>query len=302
MEEAPTPRTTDMARAEIVLTALAVVGCLTAGLLWRAFAPDVVSTWPWWTATAIATLALLVRVAVRSGRELLHGVLLVTVLVAVEAAAILTNDQLAQAERVFEPFQALKLLALAVAVVATPRRWFGVLAIASAAVIAPTQYATWPQAWVTDIPATGPYSTIVYAAIALVVYGYRLDATRFEREAARTQAEADSLLRFARLITGLLHLANTPLQTIASTADVLRMRHPEARELADRLQRASERLRELSRLAARYGRYGTWHPGDEALDAAALVDRELRALDRRETSETSPHGTRVFSAPATDTP
>jgi hypothetical protein len=84
-------------------------------------------------------------------------------------------------------------------------------------------------------------------------------------------AEAAAAEHIARTFLSLRDYANTPIQTIALTTEILRERHPDLAPDVDRLDRAVAALGELSRALARYESSLEWRPGDESPDAATLI-------------------------------
>jgi signal transduction histidine kinase len=66
-----------------------------------------------------------------------------------------------------------------------------------------------------------------------------------------TGSGTDAALRdFATLLSRIRHLTNTPLQTIATATDLLKLQHQESGESFERIERALDRLRYVSRLLA----------------------------------------------------
>ena len=96
---------------------------------------------------------------------------------------------------------------------------------------------------------------------------YRLRGLALEREMLRVQAEAAAAEQLARTFLRLRDYANTPIQTIAFTTELLRAKNHDLKPILDRLERAVERLTELSRALTRYETAHKWSPGDESLDA-----------------------------------
>jgi hypothetical protein len=97
-----------------------------------------------------------------------------------------------------------------------------------------------------------------------------------EREMLRVQAEAAAAEQLARTFLRLGNYTNTPLQTIAFTTELLRAKNHDLKPILDRLERAVDKLTELSHALTRYENAHKWSPGDESLDAT-MMDEQLFA-------------------------
>ena len=112
-------------------------------------------------------------------------------------------------------------------------------------------------------PVGEPWVILLYAVFGSVLLAYRLRGVTLERETLRLQAEAAAAEQLARAFLHLRDYANTPIQTIAFTVELIRVRHPELNPDLARLQRAVERLMVLSRALNRYESAHQWRPGDD---------------------------------------
>jgi hypothetical protein len=68
----------------------------------------------------------------------------------------------------------------------------------------------------------------------------------------------------------LRNYANTPIQTIALTTEVLRAKNHDLKPILDRLERAVGKLTELSHALNSYENAHKWGPGDESLEATII--------------------------------
>jgi hypothetical protein len=107
----------------------------------------------------------------------------------------------------------------------------------------------------------------VFGAFGLAFLYTQLRGRTMQVEVIRARAEAAALERLAESLLAVRDLANTPLQTIGASAAVLRKKHPELAGTLDRIDRALERLHELSRILERDETSVDWSRRHEAFDA-----------------------------------
>jgi signal transduction histidine kinase len=93
-----------------------------------------------------------------------------------------------------------------------------------------------------------------------------------ENHASSTEA---ALRELATLLGRIRHLTNTPLQTIATATDLLKLQHQESGESFERIERAIERLRYVSRLLAVHEMHLRWSQDDQA----PTTTRDTQAIE-----------------------
>jgi hypothetical protein len=165
------------------------------------------------------------------------------------------------------PFQANKLGALAVAMLA-PQLGVGLASIAGFTAIALGKCYFLDPAIQREFPVGEPWLILIYALFAGVLLVFRVRGLAIEREMLRVQAEAAANEQLARTFLRLSDYANTPIQTIALATALLRTKRPdELQPTLDRLARAVERLKDLSDALTRYQNVHRWSPGEESIDA-----------------------------------
>ena len=174
--------------------------------------------------------------------------------------------------RAWTPFQANKLGALAVPLVA-PELKVGLLAIASLAGTAIAKFYVLDPEIQRRLPVGEPWFVLIFAMFGGVLLVYRLRGLAFERDVLRLQAEAAVAAEVTRGFLRLRDYANTPIQTIVFATELLRRRHPDLEPILLRIDRATARLREISRALKSYESMNSWNPGDRSSDQAALSDR-----------------------------
>jgi hypothetical protein len=194
--------------------------------------------------------------------------------VAILVALWITSGYWAATGRAWTPFQANKLGALAVPMLA-PQLGVGLASIAGFAAMAIVRFYFLDPEIQRGFPVGEPWLILVYALFAGVLLVYRLRGLAIEREMLRVQTEAAASEQLARTFVRLSDYANTPIQTITFATELLRAtNHHDLKPILDRLERAVERLKELSDALTRYQKAHQWSPGEESLDGA-MVDKQL---------------------------
>jgi len=257
-------------RGAFVAAALNAAGMPGDYLLARAI-PDM----PWYPSamSSLVGLGLIALLLIRRRRAtvLLGSVVFMVNTVAILVALWITSGFWAAAGRPWTPFQANKLGALAVAMLA-PGLGVGLAAIAGFAATAIGKFYVLEPEVQRRLPVGEPWLILFYALFGGVLLAYRLRAVVLERETLRLEAEAGAVRQLARMFLRLRDYANTPIQIIAFTTELIRARHPDLKPDLRRLERAVKRLMELSDALTRY-EADTWTAGDESLDTAMLVDQ-----------------------------
>ncbi|PCC72835.1 hypothetical protein SAMN02745121_01952 [Nannocystis exedens] len=241
---------------------------------------------PWWPVFGASVVGFLIAAFILViHRRRPQSVLLGSTLFIVNQAAILVSAGLMGPYQLQDPnlipFQVHKLGTLTVAILA-PERWVGLLCIFAFALIPVIQFGRLDPALQGRIDTSEPLVMLVYGAVAAVLLLYRLRGLATERALVQAQTEAADARRTARLLLAVRDLSNTPLQVIALASAAVRRRNPDLGEPLDRLDRALERLRALHQPLKAYEADLEWRPGDESIDAeAVLAAAEVQARARR---------------------
>jgi hypothetical protein len=202
-----------------------------------------------------------------------------------EVAVWRASTLLALGEAQWAPYQAEKLGAIAVAVLAPPNPLAGLLSIAIFVGGAVVHHQTFEPTVRAHFLAE-PWTTVAYGAVALLLYVYRLHALRIERTMAESLAAKRAIEQVSRMLLAVRDFSNTPIQTLYLTTALLRARHHDDSELLERMDRSLARLRELNEIMSRYESKIGWESGDESLDAAATLQRGFTST-RASSSEIS---------------
>ena len=198
---------------------------------------------------------------------------------AILIALWITSGHWAATGPAWTPFQANKLGALAVPMLA-PQLWVGLTSIAGFALMAVAKFYFLPPDIQRGFPIGEPWFVLVFAAFAAVLLVFRCRGLALEREMLRVHAEAESAEHLAQTFLRLRDYTNTPIQTIAFTTELLRAEHHDLKPVLERLDRAVEKLAELSVALTRYEHAHNWSPGDESLEEAMLDERLFGAKPR----------------------
>ncbi len=229
--------------------------------------PDVMS--------ALVGVGLMVLLLIRRQRAtvMLGSAVFLANTVAIVIALWITSGYWAASGRGWTPFQANKLGALAVSMLA-PQLGVGLAAIAGFAAMAIGKFYVLEPEIQRGLPVGEPWFILIYSLFGAVLLVYRLRGMALEREMLRVQAEAAAAERLARTFLRLRDYTNTPIQTITFTTELLRAKSRGLTPILGRLERAVDKLTELGHALNRYEHAHTWSPGEESLDAT-LVDEHL---------------------------
>jgi hypothetical protein len=107
---------------------------------------------------------------------------------------------------------------------------------------------------VTPLAPGEPWITLIFAAVAVGMLVSRARRRQAVAQAATVAAHAAALERVARLLLLVRDRANTPLQTVALGAAIMKRRCPDQQRVAAAMDRAVHRLRKLSKALQRASR------------------------------------------------
>ena len=218
--------------------------------------------------SVLVGIGLLVFLLIRRPRatvRLASAVFLANI-IAILMALWITSGYWATTGSAWTPFQANKLGALAVAMLA-PQLGVGLVSIAGFAAIAIGKFYVLDPEIHRGFPVGEPWFILIYALFGAVLLIYRLRGMVLERNMLRAQAEAIAAGQLARTFMRIRNYTNTPIQTIAFTTELLRAKTHDLKPILDRLERAVDKLTECSRLLGSYENAHTWSRGDESLEA-----------------------------------
>ncbi|MGZ3449933.1 MAG: hypothetical protein ACXVEF_10075 [Polyangiales bacterium] len=264
------PRSPDEAAwsSAMIATALATFGMAFEGVIGRAV-PGIAL----WTAVVpgLASASLFVVLwLLRSKPNRRLAAIVFVVNAACLSFAMFMRDPLYARVPHWVPFQEAKLACIAAALLA-PGIWsafagIGVHLASTLLVVATLD----PRVRATI--AFEPTGSIAFAIVGGVIAFHRQRRLALERDVTAAYADVRAADRLARTILAVRDLANTPIQTIELCSELLRLQGTQAPpSVYDRLARATERLRALSRLLLEYEEAMDWQSADTALDAEAVL-------------------------------
>jgi hypothetical protein len=205
----------------------------------------------WQQATTLAIGLGLVVAAIRFRSRWSDDVSAVAFVLGILPVAALTWGMTAYRARLGQPwcaFQEYELSCLTVATLAPPRIWAGLFGIALFAGTACVQFAMFGPAERSCVAGGAIEGVLAFGVFAVVLLFFRVRSGRVAAEATRALEEARMMKRWSRAVAAIRDLANSPLQVLTLEAEVLRQKHPEVGEHAQRIGRAMERLNELNSL------------------------------------------------------
>jgi hypothetical protein len=231
--------------------------------------------------SGLVGIGLLVFLLIRRPRATvrLGSVVFLLNMAVILVALWITSGYWATSGRGWTPFQANKLGTLAVALLA-PQLWVGLGSIAGFAATAIVRFYVLDPEVQRGLPAGEPWFVLIFALFGGVLLIYRLHSLALERDMLRVQAEAAAAKELARTFLRLRDYTNTPIQTIVFTTELLRAKNRDLTPVVERLERAVEKLTELSHVLTSYESAHTWSPGEESLDAT-IIDKQLFASEPR---------------------
>jgi hypothetical protein len=227
--------------------------------------------------SVLVGIALIVFLLIRRQRATVRlgsAVFLVNI-VAILVALWITSGYWATTGRAWTPFQAHKLGALAVPMLA-PQLGVGLAAIAAIAATAIGKFYFLDPEIHRGFPVGEPWFVLIYALFAAVLLIYRFRSIALERDMLRVQAEAAAAEKLARTLLRLRNYANTPIQTIAFATELLRAKTGDLQPTLDRLERAVGKLMEVSHALSGCEKAHTWGPGDESLETTIMDGTAIR--------------------------
>jgi hypothetical protein len=222
---------------------------------------------PWWPnvasgAVGAALVGVLFARRARATVRLGSVVFLVNNTVIV-AALWITSGYYAASNLPWTPYQANKLGIMAIALLA-PELWVGVLCILENVAMVIGKHLTFPSSIQDRLAVGEPWLIMIFGVFGAVLLAYRLRGVLLERERLRLHARAATADEVARLCLALRDALNTPIQTVRLSTAVLRMRPSDVDAILDRIDRALDRLSELSGALTQYEAKLKWRPGDES--------------------------------------
>lgn len=143
----------------------------------------------------------------------------------------------------FQPYVGIKLLAIAIALIAPPKRWVGWSALALAGV-APAIQCFFLLNDHSKLGIQEPYITFIFIITAGFLYYNRLKVF----QVLQKNEEALALGRYGQLMLGAQHLQNSPLQAIEFSMSLISKDDPNSQVAVESIQKSLTSVRHLNKL------------------------------------------------------
>jgi hypothetical protein len=150
------------------------------------------------------------------------------------------------------PFRHHELSVLTVALLAPPVIWMGVACILCFPLLAYIQLQQFPLEVLAHIESRPLVPIVAFSLFALGLYLFRMRWRKIACSAAEREAEVRLMKRFTNSILAIKDLANSPLQAILLDVDLLQKKHPDCAEVAGRIGKSAEKLRDLNKVLNAY--------------------------------------------------
>lgn len=250
--------------------ALSFTGLLLVAVVIRVIALPVLHPELWIAVCALYVTLLAILLAKRGDEAVGTKVLAVAVAGGVVQVSI-ANELIARAGVHVEPFIGAKLMALALALIAPPSLWIAVVALLATAVVPLVEFYHWPAHVQATMPMNEPWTTLLYAVIALGLLLHRRHQLAAHRQMVRAQTRAASFEAYTRKFLAVRDLSSSPLQSIETTVGLLRCTYPASKRQFDRIGRQLDRLRVLNVALSRY-EPKVWRPDDCSVDPLEVLE------------------------------
>jgi hypothetical protein len=211
----------------------------------------------------------------RPSAALAYTLFMLTVLPAL-VLVWLANEASATRSPRWIPYEPDKLSVMALAMIAPPGWWPGIIAIGAFLAAALIHHQTMSDTLRLQMMAVEPVAIIAYCLFAFVLLTFRQHGRRLQAELARARSEKLVLESVARFAMSLRDLANSPVQTLELIRHALPVGDPRLRGLERHMGHALDRLRQLNQILVRYQRAITWKDsGTSSFDAIVQAEEFL---------------------------
>lgn len=185
-----------------------------------------------------------------------------TIFLLVVASAVLTvwlnHDFFIRSGKPFSPFAGTKIVSILLGLMAAPNFRINVAAFGLLGISTLVQYFSWTTELREVVSVQEPWLTQIVILVSVGVYVIRIRSIRLERERAKLEEKAALLQRFAHILINAQNLANTPLQTIGLSTQMIKAKHPETVPAFKPVDRALEKVREVVKLFSTFDSFVEW--------------------------------------------
>jgi hypothetical protein len=155
------------------------------------------------------------------------------------------NAESAKLPRIWEPFEAHKLCAIAAPLFAPARAGLGAAGSLLFAATASVQYVLFPPEVRARMVEDEPWATIVFCLFGLILCALKVWNQRLQNREVRSRVEVMAMKRTHSRLHALRDLMNTPLSTARIGTVILRRRNAKDADVLDRMDRALLRISDV---------------------------------------------------------
>lgn len=198
---------------------------------------------------AIALILLCVCVAVlwfnrkQQSDNLAAMVFFITTIIVI-ADVFVNHEVYVRQEMHFMPFVGIKILCVAVALAAPPKRWLGWAIFALCGLVPVIQYFSWTSEMQSKLAVQEPWITVIFAICGIFLYAHRCRVY----ELLRKEEQAEALRRYSHLLLASQHLLNTPLQVIELSTSLITKSDEDRQRALENIEKSMATIRHLNQL------------------------------------------------------
>ncbi len=144
----------------------------------------------------------------------------------------------------FMPFIGIKVLCVALALTAPPKRWLGWSSFALCAIVPVIQYFSWAPELRSKVAVQEPWITVMFAIAGAFLYVHRSRVY----ELLRKEEQAEALRKYSHLLLASQHLLNTPLQVIELSTSLITRSEEDRKKALENIEKSMSTIRHLNQL------------------------------------------------------
>ncbi len=200
---------------------------------------------PNFIALVLLCLCVLVLWANRKKRpETLAAMVFFFTTIVVIADVFINHEVFVRQDMHFMPFIGIKILCVALALSAPPKRWLGWSAFALCAIVPVIQYYSWAPEMRMKLAVQEPWVTVFFAICGIFLYAHRCKVY----ELLRKEEQAEALRRYSHLLLASQHLLNTPLQAIELSTSLITKSETDRHKALENIEKSMATIRHLNQL------------------------------------------------------
>lgn len=200
---------------------------------------------PNFIALALLSLCTLILWANRKTRsDTLAALIFFVTMIVVIVDVFINHEVYVLQDTHFMPFIGIKILCVALALTAPPKRWLGWLSFALCGIVPVIQYYSWTAEMRAKIAIQEPWITVIFAICGVFLYTHRCRVL----ELLRKEEQAEALRRYSHLLLASQHLLNTPLQVIELSTSLITKSEEDRLKALENIEKSMLTIRHLNHL------------------------------------------------------